>query len=176
MNNFLDLINYAAQRPEMIRSLAGQFGLDQKQTDNVSKMLISAVAGGMLNNIQNGGLENLMGALENGQHEKLLEKAKAPGANLFNVIQEGNDILGHILGSKDVSRQVAGAVEQKTNVEAEIIKTMLPIIAAVVMGMLDQTRRKQGNSQFSGSLLNMLDMNHDGSPVDDIIRLVGSLK
>ncbi len=176
MTNFLDLINYASQRPEMVRALAGQFGLDQKQTEDVSKMLMSAVAGGMLNNIQNGGLENLMAALQNGQHEALLEKAKTPGANLFNVVQEGNGILGHVLGSKEVSKQVAGAVEQKTNVEAEIIKTMLPIIASVVMGLLAQTQRKQGNQQFAGNMLGMLDMNKDGNPMDDIIRLVGVLK
>ncbi|MBK6896017.1 MAG: DUF937 domain-containing protein [Alphaproteobacteria bacterium] len=176
MNNFLDLINYAAQKPEMVSSLAAQFGLDQKQTDEVTKMLISAVAGGMLNNVKNGGLENLTKAIETGQHEQLLEKVKTPGANLFNVVQEGNGILGHILGSKDVSRQVASAVQQKTNVEADIIKTMLPIIASTVMGLLAQSQRKQGSSQFSGNMLGMLDMNQDGNPIDDIFRLIGSLK
>lgn len=176
MNNFFDLINYAAQKPEMVRSLAAQFGLDQKQTDDVSKMLMSAVAGGMLNNIQNGGLDSLKQALENGQHEQLLEKVKTPGANLFNVVQEGNGILGHVLGSKEVSRQVANAVGQKTNVEADIIKTMLPIIASVVMGLLAKSQRQQGNSHFSGNMLGMLDLNQDGNPVDDIMRLVGSLK
>ena len=176
MNNFLDLINYASQRPELIQSLASQFGLDQKQTDTVSQMLISAVAGGMLTNIQKQGAAPLINALESGNHEKLLEKAKSPGENLFNVLQEGNGILSHVLGRKDVSRQVAGAVEKKTNTEAAIIKTMLPIIATIVMGLLAQSSRKQGNDQLSGNLLGMLDMNGDGSPVDDIVRLVGALK
>ncbi len=174
MNNFLDLINYASQKPEMVKALAGQFGLDEKQTDAVSKMLISAVAGGMLNNVKNGGLDSLIGALDTGKHEEMLGKVKTPGENLFNVVQEGNGILGHVLGSKEVSRQVAGVVEKKTDIDAAIIKTMLPIIAAVVMGLLSQYRQKQGNEQFSSGLMGMLDMNQNGSPVDDILRIVGS--
>lgn len=176
MQNFHEFVNYAAHRPEMMRALAGQFGLDQKQTDTITQMLMSAIAGGLLTNIQREGAEPLIDALENGKHEKLLEKAKTPGENLFNVLQEGNGILGHILGNKDVSRQVAGAIEQKTNVEAQIIKTMLPIIAAVVMGLLAQNHRKQGAEEFSGNLMSLIDMNRDGSPIDDIVRLVGALK
>ncbi len=176
MSDFLDLINYASHRPELVKSLAGQLGLSQQQTDQASQMLMAAIGGGLLNNINNGGLEGLLSALNRGNHQTLLNRTKTPGDNLFSVIQEGNQILGHILGNKNISRKVAETVEQKTDVEAAILKTMLPIIAAAVMGLLAQAKKKQGENRFSSSLTHMLDMDQDGTPGDDIIRLVGSLK
>lgn len=176
MQSFYEFLGYAAQKTEIVKALAGQFGLDQKQTDAVTQMLISAIAGGLLTNLQNQGTSPLIQALEQGAHERLLEKTKIPGENLFGVLQEGNAILGHVLGNKDVSRRVAAAIEQKTNTEAQIIKTMLPIIAAIVMGLLAQTRRKRGNDQLADSLMGMLDLNRNGTPIDDIVHLVGSLK
>lgn len=176
MNNLFDLINLAAQKPELVKSLASQFGLSEQQTENASQMLMSAVAGGLMNNIQKGGAESLMAALEKGNHENLLNKTKIEGENLFNVVQEGNNILGHILGSKEVSRQVAGAVEQKTDIDAQILKTMLPIIAAVVMGLLSQSMKQQGSNQFAGNIMSLIDMNKDGSPIDDILRIIGTTR
>lgn len=57
----------------------------------------------------------------------------------------GNDILGQIFGSKDVSRGVAEEVAGSTGISADTLKKMLPILAMAVVGhMLNQ---HQGGAQ-----------------------------
>jgi hypothetical protein len=47
---------------------------------------------------------------------------------------DGNGILGHILGSKDVSRQVAAQASARTGIGADVLKKMLPLVATLAMG------------------------------------------
>lgn len=131
-----------------------------------------AVAGGMLNNIKKGELDSLVNALKGGNHTALLEKVKDPHESNENITKEGNDILGHVMGSKDVSRQVAETVGKEQDLDAQLIKAMLPIIAIVVMGLLSQNVQQHGSQQVGDGLLGMLDMNQNGSPLDDILQII----
>ncbi len=56
--------------------------------------------------------------------------------------QQGNDILGNIFGSKDVSRGVAGEVSALTGIDENILKKMLPILAMAAAGYM---AKKAGN-------------------------------
>ena len=47
---------------------------------------------------------------------------------------DGNGILGHIFGSKDVSRQVAARAAQSSGVAPDILAKMLPLVAATGHG------------------------------------------
>lgn len=58
--------------------------------------------------------------------------------------QPGNDILGQIFGSKDVSRGVAEEVAGSTGISADLLKRMLPILAMAVVGYM---LRQQGGGQ-----------------------------
>ena len=51
-------------------------------------------------------------------------------------VSDGNAILGHIFGNKDVSRGVAAHAAQSTGIGSSILKQMLPVIASMVMGSL----------------------------------------
>jgi hypothetical protein len=42
--------------------------------------------------------------------------------------------LGHILGSKDVSRQVAAQASTRTGISELVLKQMLPAVATLAMG------------------------------------------
>ena len=46
----------------------------------------------------------------------------------------GNGILGHLLGSKDVSREVASRAAAQTGLSADVLKRMLPLAATLMMG------------------------------------------
>ena len=50
------------------------------------------------------------------------------------AVQEGNGILGHLLGSKDVSRNVAAQAAGSTGIDSSLIKKALPLIAGLAMG------------------------------------------
>jgi hypothetical protein len=66
-------------------------------------------------------------------------------------VDKGNQILGHIFGSKDVSRQVAGQAAQSSGLGPELLKKMLPILAMLVAGQL--ASRSSAQSGGLGSIL-----------------------
>ena len=49
---------------------------------------------------------------------------------------EGNDLLSYITGSKKVSREVASEVAKKSGFDASLIKSLLPMLAPLVIGAL----------------------------------------
>lgn len=64
---------------------------------------------------------------------------------------KGNDVLGEIFGSKDVSRSVAGEAAERTGIDAETLKKMLPILSMLVGGYL--SARAAGSGTDNGGVL-----------------------
>ena len=99
------------------------------------------------------------------------------------TVSEGNAILGHILGSKDVSRSVASNAASVTGIGEDTLKKMLPVLATLAMAALSRQTASAGTGQLSqasmtdsiSSLGSFLDMNRDGSVADDVMGLVGKL-
>lgn len=99
--------------------------------------------------------------------------------NLMDLLQatdEGNKILGHVLGGKEQSREVAAQVAQSTGVQGDVVKQMLPMIATMAMGAMSKQSTAGSTSGGLGGLMSMLDMDKDGSPVDDIMKMVGGFR
>lgn len=99
-----------------VGSIAARFGISPEQANSALGSLFPAVAGGMQKSQEQGGL--------------------APVADAGAAIDQpetgvGNDILGHIFGSKDVSRQVADHAAGQTGVSSSVLQEMLPIVAAM---------------------------------------------
>ena len=127
-----------------------QFGLNEAQTRAAFEQLAPVVAAGIRRNNQtDSGLENLLKALQGGDHGRY---ADDPSTLQFDqVADDGNSILGHIFGSKDVSRGVASQAADLSGVGSAILKKMLPVVAAIIMGQLAKgmgggTRAPQGGS------------------------------
>ncbi len=80
-------------------------------------------------------------ALASGQHAKYAQDATK--AFTPQGMAEGNGILGHLFGSKELSRAVAAQASQATGIGQDVLKQMLPAIASMLMGSLF----KQTNSQ-----------------------------
>lgn len=79
---------------------------------------------------------------------------------------EGNKILGHIFGSKDVSRNVAAAASKDTGIDAGLIKKALPLLASLAMGAMNKKSsagRDLGSSAQGGGL----------GPLGDLIGMAG---
>jgi hypothetical protein len=126
-----------ARNGQAVDTLGQHVGLDRDQTVAALQKLVPALAGGFANNATApGGLDRLTAALASGGHQQYLDQP----ATLADPasIQDGNSILGHLLGSKDVSREVAGRVSSETGIGAEVIKRMLPMVAALAMGALSR--------------------------------------
>lgn len=94
-------------------------------------------------------------------------------------VAEGNELLGVLTGSKENSRALASDVGSQLGISADSIKALLPMIAPMIAGMLNNQLKASNlqGSTDSGSMMSMLtqflDQNKDGSIVDDIFRIAG---
>ena len=163
----------------VVQSGHAYFTLKDADAQNVFQQLVPAVARGLQkNSASQDGLGALMGALSGGGHQRYLENPQALTESAG--IADGNAILGHIFGSKDVSRNVAANASSRTGIDASIIKQMLPMVAAAAMGALSkQAGGGTAARPDSGSALSMLntflDADRDGSAVDDVLNLAKKL-
>jgi hypothetical protein len=168
---------------DAVRRLAQNFGLDENQTSSAVSNLLPALGQGLARNATSpGGIESLMGALASGGHERYIDSPETLGSE--GTIQDGNGILGHILGSKDVSRQVASNAAAQTGIGADVLKKMLPVVAAMAMGALSKQRsstdlQTPGSSPAPEGLVGMLgqflDTNQDGSAGGGILGMASKL-
>lgn len=163
--------------------IAQQLGVDREVARQGMAQLAPAVTRGLQRNAAQGaGIEDLLGSLLGGAGGG----AGALGAN-------GNDILGQIFGSKDVSRNVAGYASERSGLDSALLKRMLPLIASLAVGWLSQRGAQaadggpissgglrgglpgQAPAAGSGSMLDslnqMFDQDGDGSAVDDLLNM-----
>ena len=149
----MNLLDTILQNPALVGQVAQQLNLDAGDAQNAMQHMLPALTKGISNNIgKEGGLEGLLGALSSGSHQKYVESPDILGKD--ESIAEGNAILGHILGSKDVSRNVAGHAAQQTGLDFGLLKKMLPMLATLVMGSLSKQSSNAGLlEQAAGGLL-----------------------
>jgi hypothetical protein len=167
-----------AQDGAAVTTLGRNFGLNQDQTTAAIGQLLPALAAGLSRNAaQPSGLEGLLGALSGGGHQRYLDDP----ATLADpaTVQDGNGILGHIFGSKEVSREGAARASERTGIGSDVLKQMLPLVATLAMGALSkQTAGASGagapaRAGVLGMLTPMLDSNRDGSIADDVMGMFG---
>ncbi len=181
MNLLETILN--SQNGDAVRQLAQNFGLDQDQAASAISNLVPALSSGLMRNISTGdGLTSLLGALGGGQHQKYLDDVSTLGQP--ETVADGNGILSHILGSKDVSRQVARTASRQSGVGEDVLKKMLPVVASLVMGALSKQGsslgaaaqpQSAGGSDIMGMISSFLDSNKDGSIADDVLGIVGRM-
>ncbi len=141
-----------AQGGNAVRNLSQQFGIDESQARSAIEQLAPMVAAGFRRNAQGGqGMSDLIGALQGGGHERYVDDT--PGGGLDDMAADGNGILGHIFGSKDVSRAVAANAADTTGLSSGILKQLLPIIASMVMGSMSKRTREPGLQDIIGDVL-----------------------
>jgi hypothetical protein len=117
-----------------VGGLASQFGLSPDQANSAVGALLPAILGGIQKTEETGGLGNI---------SNIVNSMGAPEQD----VDSGNSILGHIFGSKDVSRQVASHASAQTGISDTILKAMLPVIAGLVA---QQAAKKMGGGVMGG--------------------------
>lgn len=171
-----------AQNGGIIKQLAKANGLDNQTAASAVAKLLGGLNKGVQQNIQKpSGLEALMGAIQGGGHDRYLGNTSS--ALSSSSILDGNNILGHILGSKSASRNLASQVSGETGISSSILKKMLPVVASLAMGAMKQQSGSGGGlsalfgggqkkqSMTSGLLSSFLDRDNDGSIVDDVLGM-----
>ncbi|MGH7580336.1 MAG: DUF937 domain-containing protein [Gemmatimonadales bacterium] len=185
-----------------LQAMARELGISETQAATGAAALAPAILGGFKKQAQASpaGLEGLGGLLGQLGGGGLLDDVVAPKPT---DVSRGNEVLGQIFGSKDVSRTVAQNAASKSGLDAGLLKKMLPMLAMLVAGYMAKQQGAGTASQAapsggglgsilggllggkgatagsaapgagSGGLASMLDMNRDGNPLDDILRMAG---
>jgi len=169
--NITDLL-FDKSNSNAISEFANNFGVNESQAKDAISSLAESLSHGLGANTQEiKGLDSLMDALESGKHSRYVEEPSILGKK--QTTQDGNDILGHIFGNKDVSRHVAKRAAKKTGLGSGLLKKMLPVVATMVMGSLGKKVLGGGSSrkQSSGFLTQLFDRDRDGSMVDDVLGM-----
>ncbi len=207
-----------------LQSMSRELGVDETQVARGADALLPAILGGFKKQAQAqptgldgmGGLGGLLGRLGGGS---LFDEVLAPQPT---NVAHGNDVLGQIFGSKDVSRTVAESAATKSGLDPALLKKMLPLLAMVVTGLMAKQGgaasaapggggglgdllsgalggggsagggglgdllggllggQGRGSAQAGGApagggggLAALLDLDGNGNPLDDILRMAG---
>ena len=186
-----------------LQSMARELGVSEQQASAGAEALIPAILGGFKQQAQAQptGLDGLGGLLQQLGGGALLDEVLAPQTT---DIGRGNDVLGQIFGSPDVSRTVAQHAAQRSGLNASMLKQMLPMLAMLVAGFMAKQHGAAaapdaaasaseggglgallgglvGGGATSGAVPGggaglgaLLDMNGDGNPLDDILRMASA--
>lgn len=189
--NIMDVL----QQSGGIGTMAKELGINESVAEAGAAALLPAILGGFkkTTQAQPSGLDGLGGLLGQlgggGLLDSVLGTQPTP-------VSKGNEVLGQIFGSKEVSRTVAAGAEQQTGISSDLLKKMLPVVAMMVAGyMAKQSGDSAGNGGGIGGLIggllgggnnassggglgglgSLLDLNGDGNALDDIIGMAGKL-
>lgn len=159
-----------------LQSIARELGIGENQAASGAEALIPAILGGFKKQAQSqpAGLEGLGGLLGQLGGGGLLDEVLSPQPT---NVDHGNDVLGQIFGSKNVSRAVAQNAASQSGLDTDLLKKMLPMVAMLVAGYMAKQRTTGADSAapraVSPGLSSMLDMNRDGNVLDDVLRMAG---
>jgi hypothetical protein len=183
-----------------LQAMARELGISEAEAAKGAAALAPAILGGFKKQAQAqpSGLDGLGGLLGQLGGGSLLSQVLAPEPT---DVSRGNDVLGQIFGSKEVSRTVADNASSQTGLDQGVLKKMLPMLAMMIAGYMATQRGSGaaaagagaspaggglggllggllggsggGTSGAGGGLASMLDMNNDGNPLDDILRMAG---
>ncbi len=171
--NLMDLLG-GSGASSSIDELAAAVGLDNDKAASVVGALQPALMRAVKNQAANGeGLDSLRRALETGGHERYVENPAL--LREAATRDDGNAILGHLFGSKDVSRNVAAKASSQTGISPDLIKQALPLVASLAMGAMSKQSnggRDLGNAAGGlGALGALIDDDGDGVGLDDVLGL-----
>jgi hypothetical protein len=183
-------------------SMARELGVSESQVASGTDALLPAILGGFKKQAQAQpqgleGLDGLLGQLGGGS---LLDDVLSPQPT---HVERGDNVLGQIFGSRDVSRTVAQDAASRTGLDPALLKRMLPMLAMLVAGFMAKRhgggampadapagggmggglgdvlggllggRGAGAGASPGGGLGGLLDMNGDGNALDDILRMAG---
>ena len=178
-----------------LSSMARELGISEQQAATGASALLPAILGGFRKQALGGsggaGLAGLLGQLGGGS---LLEEVLSPQPT---PVGHGNNVLGEIFGSKDVSRAVAQDASARTGLDSSLLKKMLPMLAMLAAGYMARQNAGAAGAQQGGglggllgglmggsggaagtagglgALAGLLDADGDGNPLDDILGRLG---
>lgn len=140
MNAIKSTLAETASAPA-VRRLADALGTDPEQTRAAMAVMIDALTQRLeRNTLSRGGLAGVVRAIGDPRRKAYLGDPSLVGSDALR--DDGNGILGHVLGDKAASRALAARAARASGLPAAATEAMLPNVAAMMMG--EVSRAAQG--------------------------------
>ncbi|UBM60254.1 DUF937 domain-containing protein [Marinilongibacter aquaticus] len=191
MAGILDLLNSDLGK-QIVSGVSGETGAPQNKTADVLSMALPVLMGAMQKNASSSqGAAGLLNAVQGKHDGGILDNLGSlfQGGVDQSVKQDGEGILGHVLGSKQ--NMVQNALSQKSGLDAGQVGQILKVAAPILMGVLGKQARQNNVNDASGltsmlggllgggsgskqqSLIeSFLDADGDGSVIDDVAGML----
>lgn len=127
-----------------LQSVARELGVSEADVAKGAEALVPAILGGVKKQVQSQGVGSEgLGGLLSQLGGGLLENVLSPQPT---DVGQGNNVLGQIFGSKEVSRAVADNAAAQSGLDPALLKKMLPMLAMLVTGYM----ARQGGGAAGG--------------------------
>lgn len=186
MPSLMDMLTQQLGSDQRVSKLGSQLGTDPTATKAAVGAALPILLGALARNSTQPegaeGLDRALGKHDGGVLDDLDGFLDRPD------VEDGNGILGHVLGSKRTA--VEAGVGRASGLDPSMVAKLLPMLAPVVMGALGRQKRQQGldagslagvlgaerqqmeqSNPAMGMLGSLLDRDDDGSVVDDIAKM-----
>jgi hypothetical protein len=176
-----------------VQQVSRQLGVGEAQASTAIKAAVPLLVGALQRETASpAGLDSLAGALDRDHDGSILDDI---GSFLGGggAAGAGAGILGHVLGSRQ--NNVAASLGKSTGLQSGQVLQLLAMLAPLVMGALGKAKRQgpagaggladilggatrqvdQQAPDLMSGLGRMLDADGDGSAIDDVAKIAGSL-
>jgi len=178
---------------DAVQQISQQIGVDTQTASNAISAALPMLLGGLARNSANPqGADALAAVLSRDHDGGILDDLMGfLGGNTSNL-NVGASILGHIFGGK--TDAMSNVLSRSTGMNLNSAANLLMILAPLVMGVLGRMRQQQdldggglanvlGNEHSRmeqaapgfGGLTRILDLDGDGSMIDDLPQIAGML-
>lgn len=188
MSSLFDLLSQQLD-DNTVNQLSRQLGADSASTHAAINAALPMLLGALGRNASSAdGARALDNALARDHDGSILNDVLG-AVTSGNISDSGAKILGHVLGGNQTA--VQRGMSQVSGLDVDTSGQLLAILAPVVLGALGQTKRQnnlnandlsdllggvrqQADSQLGG-LAQLLDLDGDGSMVDDVLNIGSKL-
>ncbi|NOZ90286.1 MAG: DUF937 domain-containing protein [Epsilonproteobacteria bacterium] len=176
------LVEMIVNNPAIIKTIARQVGIDENSANDIISKLAPILIGGAKSNFQSDkDSTELIKKIESNNYADMFDKPEE-AVKQDNLKEVGDDILAQLTGSKDNSREVAKHVENETGVSSSIIKSILPMLAPMIIGALTKSssastnvsnpsQAQEGSFDMTAMFVELIDQDNDGSVIDDVMGM-----
>lgn len=144
----MDILQFlnGAEGKNIIDEISKQTGASAQETSSVVQSAGPALMGLLKNNASSPqGAMGILGALKDHDGSVL---DNISGFLQGNASQDGNAILGHIMGDK--SNEIQTAISKDSGVSLASVQKILPLLAPIIMGFLGKQSRSRNVSTGGG--------------------------
>jgi hypothetical protein len=160
VNLFLD-----AKKDELVKQLSESFGMDTSKTSSVVSSLVSTMEKKSQSVGAGAGIAGIMTALSSLNIQDVLAGPQTMDSD--EVQEQGNAVLGVLLGGDTEKESILSAVAAKAGVDTALVAKMLPAIIASAAGYFKSTMAST-EGDLGSLMAGVIDRDGDGSIMDDV--------